>query len=76
MRQTAVYLQDHQLSGLKDASRKLGRSEADLLREGVDLVLARYREPIGECDLPAVHGGGQLASRVDDLLDEGFGRTA
>lgn len=73
MRQTAVYLEDSQLTGLKHTSRKLGRTEADLIREGLDLVLARYRDPIGEIDLPTAHGGGNLAGRVDELLD-GFGQ--
>lgn len=75
MRQTAVYLADEQLSGLKRTSRKLNRSEAELIREGLDLVLARYRDPIGAGDLPVVHGGGQRAERVDELLEEGFGQT-
>lgn len=74
MRQTAVYLKERQTVGLKETARRLERSEADLIREGVELVLARYRDPIGECDLPTAHGGGALASRTDDLLEEGFGR--
>lgn len=74
MRQIAVYLHEEQLADLKRTSSKLGRSEAELLREGVDLVLVRYRDPIGECDMPTAHGGGRLAERVDELLDEGFAR--
>ena len=74
MRQTAVYLEDAQLAGLKHTSRKLGRSEAELIREGLDLLLTRYRDPIGETDLPTAHGGGNLAARADELLD-GFGQA-
>ena len=73
MRQTAVYLREEQQEQLRDLAGKLGRSEAELLREGVDLVWAHYRDPIGACELPVVSGTGDLAERVDELLDEGFG---
>lgn len=73
MRQTAVYLRDDQQKQLKDLSGKLGRSESELVREGIDLIWARYRDPIGVCDLPVTHGPGDLAERADELLHEGFG---
>ncbi|MBO3746426.1 antitoxin [Streptosporangiaceae bacterium NEAU-GS5] len=72
MRQTAVYLRDQQSRALKEAAARLERSEAELIREGVDLVLARYGPPLGRCDMPTARGGG-LASRADELLADGFG---
>lgn len=76
MHQTAVYLREEQQQHLRDLSGKLGRSEAELLREGVDLVWAHYRDPIGACELPVVNGAGELAERTDELLDQGFGTSA
>lgn len=76
MHQTAVYLREDQQEHLRNLSRKLGRSEAELLREGVDLVWAHYRDPIGTCELPAVGGPGDLAESVDELLGNGFGTSA
>ncbi|MGH3433693.1 MAG: ribbon-helix-helix domain-containing protein [Thermocrispum sp.] len=73
MRQTAVYLKDEQQARLKELSKNLGRSEAELIREGIDLVWVRHRGPIGVCDLPVIHGSGDTADRVDELLAEGFG---
>ncbi|AXK85086.1 ribbon-helix-helix protein, CopG family [Nocardia farcinica] len=38
---TSVYLDQEQVERLKRAAEAAGRSEADLIREGVDLVLLR-----------------------------------
>ncbi|WP_460539057.1 hypothetical protein [Glycomyces halotolerans] len=72
MRQTAVYLRKDQREGLKRMAARLGRSEAELLREGVDLVLAQHGEPLGSCEMPTASAGRRLADRTDELLD-GFG---
>lgn len=73
MRQTAVYLKDNQTVALKEVAARLERSEADLIREGIDLLLNRYAQPIGYCGIPVAHGGGRLASRTEELLEDGFG---
>lgn len=39
MRRTTVYLHDAQAAQLKRAAARCGRSEADLIREGVDRIL-------------------------------------
>ncbi len=72
MRQTAVYLRKDQHAALKQMAARLGRSEADLLREGVDLVLAQHGPPLGSCEMPSASAGRRLADRTDELLD-GFG---
>lgn len=71
MEKTTVYLTESQKRALERAARASGRSEADLIREGVDLVTARSRSaelvlPLFSSDQP------DLAERVDDALT-GFG---
>lgn len=71
MRKTTVYLPDDLKRELEAASRRSRRSEADLVREGVRLAVAREsprrpRIPLFESARP------DLAKRVDELV-EGFG---
>ena len=74
MEQTAVYLRRSQRAALKKMAARLGRSEADLLREAVDLVIAQHDTPMGSCEMPTASAGRALAAETDDLL-EGFGET-
>ena len=71
MEKTTVYLTEDQKRALARAALASGRSEAELIREGVDLVTSARRVaeptlPLFDSDDPAI------AERVDDLLD-GFG---
>ena len=43
MEKTTVYLTTQQKAALADAARAEGRSEARLIRDGIDDVLARHR---------------------------------
>jgi hypothetical protein len=43
VRPTTVYLTDGQKRALERAAKAAGRSEAELIREGVELVTARHR---------------------------------
>ncbi|HWP63570.1 MAG TPA: CopG family transcriptional regulator [Candidatus Binatia bacterium] len=71
MQKTTVYLTEAQKRALERAAEREGRSEADLIREGVDLVTARHRT--AEPTLPLFDSGrGDLAERAEELL-EGFG---
>lgn len=71
MERTTVYLTEQQKRALERAARAEGRSEAELIREGVDLVTGRLRA--AEVRLPLFESGQpDLASRVDEELD-GFG---
>jgi hypothetical protein len=71
MEKTTVYLTSDQKRALARAARSAGRSEADLIREGVDVVTARHRSI--EPTLPLFESGQpDLAERVDELLS-GFG---
>jgi hypothetical protein len=71
MEKTTVYLSADQKRALSRAARAEGRSEAELIREGIDSVTARHRVaeptlPLFESDQP------DLATRADELL-KGFG---
>jgi Arc/MetJ-type ribon-helix-helix transcriptional regulator len=71
MEKTTVYLPDELKRALRRAARATGRSEAELIREGVGLVTGRHR--MAEARLPLFESGEpDLAERVDELL-AGFG---
>jgi hypothetical protein len=71
MEKTTVYLTDTQKRALERTAKAAGRTEAELIREGVELVTARHQAselklPLFSSDQP------DLAEHVDDALD-GFG---
>ncbi len=71
MEKTTVYLPDDLKAALRRAARSTGRSEADLIREGIGLVTGTHR--IAEPRLPLFESGQpDLADHVDELL-AGFG---
>ncbi|MDQ0760191.1 ribbon-helix-helix domain-containing protein [Streptomyces canus] len=75
LKRTTVYLEDEDLRNLKATASRKGISEAELIREGVRLAIARNRawdEPAG---LPVLDSGDpSFAERSDDILrDTGFG---
>ncbi len=71
MEKTTVYLTASQKRALAIAARVSGRSEAELIREGIETVAARHH--VAEPTLPLFESDEvDLASRVDELLD-GFG---
>lgn len=71
MEKTTVYMTSAQKRALARAAKATGRSEAELIRDGIDEVTARHR--IAEPTLPLFDSGQpDLAHRVDELL-EGFG---
>jgi hypothetical protein len=71
MERTTVYLSAQQKRALERAARAEGRSEADLIREGIDVVTSRLQ--VAEPVLPLFGSGlPDLAERVDEEL-AGFG---
>ena len=70
VKRTTIYLPDDLKSTLARAAQEEGRTEADLVREGVERLLqARQPEP----RLPLFSSGKpHLAENVDELL-AGFG---
>lgn len=73
MRRTTVYLPDRLKTALERAAATSGRSEADLIREGVEYVASRADRPRPRVPL-FDSGDPSLAGCADDLLD-GFGET-
>ena len=73
MRKTTVYL-PHELSdSLKQAAAASGKSQADLIREGVAYVVEIELTPRPRA--PLWSAGGNLAEHVDEILAEGFGKN-
>ena len=71
MEKTTVYLTDDLKRALTRAARSTGRSEADLIREGIGLVTGTHR--IAEPRPPLFESGQpDLAEQVEEAL-EGFG---
>ena len=73
MQKTTVYLPDDLKAALERTAEETGRSEAELIREGVRQVVERRVPPpprFGVFD----SGIPDLGSRVDEILAKGFGR--
>lgn len=71
MERTTVYLTEGQKRALERTARATGRSEAELIREGVELATRAHH--VAEPTLPLFESGDAgLAERVDEAL-EGFG---
>jgi hypothetical protein len=71
MERTTVYLTSDQRRALARTARATGRSEAELIRQGVDAVTSDHR--VAEPTIPLFDSGrSELASRSEELL-EGFG---
>jgi len=71
MQKTTVYLPDDLKARLARAARVTGRSEADLIREGVECAVEKVDPPLPSFGIFA-SGDGTLSQRVDELL-AGFG---
>jgi Arc/MetJ-type ribon-helix-helix transcriptional regulator len=71
MRKTTVYLPDDLKAELGRLATVTGRSEADLIREGIRLLSVQTAAPAPRLAL-FDSGIPDLAERVDDYL-EGFG---
>jgi Arc/MetJ-type ribon-helix-helix transcriptional regulator len=72
MFKTTVYLPDDLKAELDRVAAENGRSAADLIREGIRLVIARQQAPAPRSGIFA-SGDPHSAERVDELL-AGFGR--
>jgi hypothetical protein len=72
MRKTTVYLPDELKAELGRVAGLTGRSEADLIREGIRLVSQQAPPPAPRLGL-FDSGVPDLAERVDEYL-EGFGK--
>jgi len=73
MKKTSVYLDDDRDAKLGQVSHLTGRSQSELLREGVDYVIARHLTPRPPMQAPSFDAGFVARDRIDDLM-AGFGR--
>jgi Ribbon-helix-helix protein, copG family len=73
MIKTTVYLPDELKRDLERVATQSGRSEADLIREGIATVIGTQAAPRPRIPL-FESGDPTLAERVDELLAEGFGQ--
>lgn len=74
MRKSTVYVPDDLKASLERVAAEEGRSEADLIREGIRHVVEGRRRPRPRVPLVADGlGDPTAAERVDELL-EGFGK--
>ena len=73
MRKTTIYLPDELKNDLAQASRRAGRSEAELIREAVGDLVSRLSEPRPRLPLFA-SGDRTLSERVHEELS-GFGES-
>jgi hypothetical protein len=71
VRRTTVYLPDELKLDLERVARAAERSEAQLIREGIRMVVSRMRPMRPEIPL-FESGDTRLAEHVDEYLD-GFG---
>lgn len=74
MKRTTVYLTEEQKAALEGAAAHTHRSEADLIREGVEHVIREYRPPSRRPRVPlfSVHVPEWEPENLDRALD-GFG---
>jgi predicted transcriptional regulator len=73
MQKTTLYLPDDLKARLARTAAETGRSEAELIREGIRLALAQQEPPAARAGIFA-SGRLDLSERVDNLLAAGFGR--
>jgi len=67
MEKTTVYLTSGQKQALAQAAHAEGRSEARLIREGIEFVTARHR--VSEPRMPLVESGrSDLAERSEEAV--------
>ncbi len=74
MIKTTVFLPEDLKASLKRMSNEEGRSEAEIIRDAIQAVVQRRKNPCPR--VPLTHqglGDPSLAERVDELL-KGFGR--
>lgn len=77
MRKTSVYLDEDEANGLRRVAARTGRSQAELIREGVRRIIeAEEDQPRDFHSMGVGDGGGQPYGKwsTDDLYDKVMGR--
>lgn len=71
MHRTTIILPDDLKTALEQTSASTGKSEAEIIREGIRQVTRDSGPP--RPTFPLFASGDPIAHRVDELLAEGFG---
>jgi Arc/MetJ-type ribon-helix-helix transcriptional regulator len=71
MKKSSVYLDDELRADVARVARLTGRSQSDLIRDGLRLVVQQNTEPRPRLTV-SFHGGG-LRERMDGLMED-FGQ--
>ena len=71
MVKTSVYLDDEQKTNLEKVVHITGRSQADLIRDGIEQVVSQHLRVRPK--MTAQASGPTVLDRMDELM-EGFGR--
>jgi Arc/MetJ-type ribon-helix-helix transcriptional regulator len=75
MRKTSVYLSDEEADGLRELARATGRSQAELIREGVRRLLRRApRRAFHSMGKGAGDGSGVRRWGADELAARRLGQ--
>jgi hypothetical protein len=77
MKKTTVYLSEEEAAALRAAARTTGKSQAELIREGVRRVTLgnRRKKRVFHSMGIADSGDPTLAERVDEILREEWGKA-
>lgn len=70
MQKTTVYLSDEQVAALKRRSTATGKSQSELIREGVDLVTEGVPRRVFHSMGAGDSGDPTLVERFDEILGE------
>jgi hypothetical protein len=75
MRKTTVYLNESESEGLRRMTAATGRSQAELIREGVRFVIEQG-PPCTFHSMGRGEGGGEIRPRwrADEVYERAFGR--
>jgi hypothetical protein len=74
LKKVTIRLPDELSAALKLVASESGRTQSELIRAGIKSVVERTPFPPRPRVPLFVGGGPSLAERVDELLEEGFGR--
>ncbi len=73
MKKTTLYLPEELKEAISLKARSESRSEAEIIRRALEEATAGFVPLAAMPRIPEWEGDGTVASRVDEVLSEGFG---
>lgn len=74
MKKTTIYLDESDDMALSRAAARRGASRTELIREAIRALLDRESTPVQRPRPLGGSGHNDTSQRVDEILDDGFGR--